>query len=143
MGTLFRSVVVVGAALLAGCSAALASIAESDFRGGLPAEAVTAEPGSWAHDPSFPKPVPVAGWLESGAKFAVVISGSSSCPAFPSALEVIDSRHVKLGLETKGSQACTADMAPRTYIIRTPGDVDISQEVTLEFGGTTAVLPPL
>lgn len=34
-------------------------------------------------------------------------------------------------------------MAPRTYIIKTPGDVDISQEVTLEFGETTAVLPPL
>ncbi|WP_146069242.1 hypothetical protein [Arthrobacter sp. ZGTC412] len=131
------------AAILAGCSAAPSSIAESEFSGGLPSEAITAKPGSWAQDPSFPSPVPVAGWLDAGAKFAVVLSGSSSCPAFPSSIEVLNSQHLKLSIATRGAQACTADMAPRTYVIKTPIDVDASQEVTLEYGETRVVLPPL
>ena len=143
MGTLLRSAAIGVAVLLTGCSAAPPSIAESDFRGALPAEAVTAKPGSWAQDPSFPSPVPVSGWLESGAKFAVVISGSSSCPAYPSSIEVLNSRHLKLGLGTRTAQACTDDMAPHSYVIKTPGDVDVSQEVTLEYGQTTVVLPAL
>ncbi len=85
----------------------------------------------------------MAGWLEAGAKFAVVISGSSSCPAYPSSIEVTKSRHLKLGLATRTAQACTDDMAPHTYVINTPGDVDVSQEVTLEYGQTRGVLPPL
>jgi hypothetical protein len=102
-----------------------------------------AKPGSWAQDPSFPSPVPVAGWLDAGANFAVVLSGSSSCPAFPSSIEVLNSQHLKLSIATRGAQACTADMAPRIYVIKTPIDVDVSQEVTLEYGKTRVVLPPL
>ncbi len=143
MGTNFRFFVVGLAALLAGCSAVPSSISESEFRGGLPSAAITADPGSWAEDPSFPAPVPVAGWLDAGARFAVVLSGSSSCPDFPSSIEVLNAHHIKLDIGSHTAQACSADLAPRTYVIKTPGDVDVSNEVTLEFGETSVVLPPL
>ena len=50
---------------------------------------------------------------------------------------------VALGLDTRGGPNCTADMAPRTYIIRTPTGIDSSGQVTLLFGETTVALPPL
>lgn len=84
----------------------------------------------------------MAGWLDAGAKFAVVLSGSSSCPTFPSSVEVLTAHHLKLNLATRNAPACTADMAPRTYVLKTPVDLDVSKEVTLEFGETTVVLPP-
>lgn len=128
-------------ALLTACSATPASIAESEHAGGLPAEAITAKPDSSGRDPAHP--FPTAGWLDGGAKFAVVLAGSSSCPAFPSSIEVADPYNIKLGLDTRGGPNCTADMAPRTYIIRTPSDIDNSRQVTLLFGETTVALPPL
>jgi hypothetical protein len=143
MGPSLRFFVFGAAALLAGCSAGPSSIAESEFRGRLPSEAITASPGSWAQDPSFPSPIPVVGWLDAGAKLAVVLSGSSSCPAYPSSIEVLNSQHLKLSLATRGTQTCTADIAPRTYVIKTPSDVDVSREVTLEYGETRVVLPPI
>ncbi|MGO4146904.1 hypothetical protein AB4Y77_17630 [Paenarthrobacter sp. YAF11_1] len=143
MGASLRFLVFGLSAMLAGCSAEPSSISESEFRGGLPSEAITAKPGSEAQDPSFPSPVPVAGWLDAGSKFAVVLSGSSSCPAFPTSIEVLNSHHLKLTIATRPAQACTADMAPRTYVIKTPADVDVSHEVTLEYGETRVVLPPL
>ncbi|WP_248763244.1 hypothetical protein [Pseudarthrobacter sp. SSS035] len=128
-------------AVLAGCSVEPASIAESERQGGLPPDAITAKPGSSAQSPLYP--FPQAGWLDAGAKFAVVLGGSSSCPAFPSSIEVVDAHHLTLGIDTRGGPNCTADLAPRTYIIRTPNEVDVSREVTLQYGKTTVVLPPL
>ena len=127
--------------LLTACSAAPASIAESEHTGGLPAEAITATQDSSGRDLAYP--FPTAGWLDGGARFAVVLAGSSSCPAFPSSIDVADAYTIKLGLDTRGGPNCTADMAPRTYIIRTPSDIDSSRQVTLLFGETTVALPPL
>lgn len=127
--------------LSAGCSAGPGSIAESEHPGGLPAEAITAPPDPSATAP--PDSFPQAGWLDAGARFAVVLRGSSSCPAFPSSLEVLNAHHLKLGIDTRGGPNCTDDLVPRTYVIRTPAGVDISQEVTLHDGETTAVLPAL
>lgn len=141
MGKIVRLWLVGMSVLLAGCSAAPGSIAESEREGGLPAEAIPARPGSAGQDPLYP--FPSAGWLDAGAKFAVVLSGSSSCPAFPSAIEVPDAHHLKLGIDTRGGPNCTADLAPRTYVIRTPAEVDTSRAVTLQYGETTVVLPPL
>lgn len=128
-------------ALLAGCSVEPDSIAESERQGGLPAEAIPATSGSSTEGPLYP--FPEAGWLDAGAKFAVVLGGSSSCPAYPSSIEVLDAHHLKLGIDTRGGPNCTADMAPRTYIVRTPAGVDVSSEVTLQYGERTVVLPPL
>ena len=141
MGKIIRLWFIGMSALLAGCSVVPGSIAESELPGGLPAEAITAESGSSTRGPLYP--FPEAGWLDDGAKFAVVLGGSSSCPAYPSSIEVLDAHHLKLGIDTRGGPTCTADLAPRTYVIRTPADVDVSREVTLEYGGTTVVLPPL
>jgi hypothetical protein len=128
-------------ALLAGCSAAPGAIAESERQGGLPPEAITATASPATPGPLYP--FATAGWLDAGAKFAVVLSGSSSCPAYPASLEVLDAHHLKLGLDTRGGPNCTADLVPRTYVIRTPAGVDVSREVTLEFGDTTVALPAL
>jgi hypothetical protein len=141
MGKIVRLWFVGIAAVLVGCSVEPGSVAESERRGGLPAEAITATPGSSSQVPSYP--FPEAGWLDAGAKFAVVLGGSSSCPSFPSSIEVLNPHHLKLGIATRGGPNCTADIAPRTYVIRTPTDVDISREVTLQYGETTVVLPPL
>ena len=127
--------------LLTACSAAPASVAESEHAGGLPAHAITAKPDSSGRD--LPYPFPTAGWLDDGARFAIVLAGSSSCPAFPSSIDVADPHTIKLGLDTRGGPNCTADMAPRTYIIRTPTGIDSSGQVTLLFGETTVALPPL
>jgi hypothetical protein len=141
MGKIIWIWIVYMSALLTACSTTPASIAESEHQGGLPAEAVTAKTDSSARDLAYP--VPSAGWLDNGAKFAVVLAGSSSCPAFPSSIEVLDPHSVKLGIDTRGGPNCTADMAPRTYIIRTPTDIDVSRQVTLQYGETTVTLPPL
>jgi hypothetical protein len=141
MGRISGTWIVGVSALLTACSAAPASIAESEHAGGLPAEAITAKPDSSARNLAYP--FPAAGWLDGGARFAVVLAGSSSCPAFPSSIEVADPYNIKLGLDTRGGPNCTADMAPRTYVFRTPSDVDNSRQVTLLLGETTVTLPPL
>jgi hypothetical protein len=127
--------------LLTACSAAPASVAESEHAGGLPAQAITAKPDSSGRDLAYP--FPTAGWLDDGARFAIVLAGSSGCPAFPSSIDVADPHTIRLGLDTRGGPNCTADMAPRTYIIRTPTGIDSSGQVTLLFGETTVALPPL
>jgi hypothetical protein len=127
--------------VIAGCSGEPGSIAESESQGGLPAEAITAKASALAQDPIYP--FPRAGWLDSGRKFAVVLSGSSSCPAFPSSVEAMDPHRIKLGIDTRGGPNCTADLAPRTYVISTPAGVDVAQEVTLEYGESTVTLPGL
>ncbi|OAE01673.1 hypothetical protein [Arthrobacter sp. OY3WO11] len=141
MGRISGTWIVGISALLTACSSAPASIAESEHVGGLPAEAITAKPGSSGGDRAYA--FPTAGWLDGGARFAVVLAGSSSCPAFPSSIEVADPDTVKLGLNTRGGPNCTADMVPRTYIIRTPSGIDSSRPAKLLLGETTVALPPL
>lgn len=141
MGNTIPICVVGMSILLAGCSVEPRSIAESEHQGGLPTEAITARPGPSATAP--PHPFPQAGWLDGGAKFAIVFIGSSSCPIYPSSIEVLNAHHVKLGVDTRGRGACTDDLAPRTHVIRTPAKVDVSREVTLQYGEMTLVLPPL
>ena len=126
---------------LVSCSVEQGSIAESERLGGLPADAVTASAGSPADNLFYPSPE--AGWLDGGAKFAIVLGGSSSCPAYPSSIEAVAPDHLKLGLDTRGGPNCTADLVQRTYVISTPEEVDVSREVTLEYGKKTVVLPAL
>ncbi|MBG6224332.1 hypothetical protein IWX63_000887 [Arthrobacter sp. CAN_A2] len=118
------------------------SVADSEAEGELPPEAITAEQGSLPQEQAYP--FPEAGWLEGGAKFAIVLVGSSSCPAFPSSIEVIDAHRLMIGIDSREGEVCTADMVPRTHVLRTPADIDSSQEVTLEYSfGRTVILPPL
>ncbi|PPB50973.1 hypothetical protein C4K88_03730 [Arthrobacter pityocampae] len=93
--------------------------------------------------PDSAYPFPTAGWLDGGGRFAVVLVGSSSCPAVPSSIEVPDPHTGRLGLDRQKSDVCSADMAPRTYVIGTPTDVDRTQDVTLEYGDSVVILPAL
>ena len=117
------------------------SIAESDSRGGLPAEAVIGEQPPRSPDSAYP--FPRAGWLDGGDEFAIVLVGSSSCPAFPSSIEVVDPHTVKVGIDRREATVCSADMAPRTYVISTPTEINRTEEVTLTYGEAVVTLPAL
>lgn len=94
-------------ALLVGCSPLPGSIAESEHEGGLPQDAIVSSPSP----PSQPQayPLPSAGWLNNGDKFAIVLGGSWSCPSFPSSLEVIDEHRISVSAQE------AVKIAPRTW----------------------------
>lgn len=117
------------------------SIAKSEIQGGLPSEAIIGEQPPSSRDSSYP--FPTAGWLDGGDEFAVVFAGSSSCPAFPSSMEVLDPHTVKLGIDRHDAPACSADLAPRTYVISTPTEINRNQGVTVEYGESAVTLPAL
>lgn len=117
------------------------SIAEFEIQGGLPREAIVGEQPPFSPDSSYP--FPTAGWLDGGDRFAIVLAGSSSCPAFPSSMEVLDPHTVKLGIDRHDETTCSADMAPRTHVINTPAGINRTQEVTLEYGDSAVTLPAL
>lgn len=115
---------------------------ESERQGLLPKEAVTSKP-----TPSGPGeqglPFPLVGWLENGRKFAIVIGGSLGCPSFPSSIEVVDRHRMKIGVGTRGGPVCDSAWVGRTFVIRTPTEIDPAHEVTVQYGDTTVRLPAL
>ncbi|WP_146067340.1 hypothetical protein [Arthrobacter sp. SX1312] len=117
------------------------SIAESEIRGGLPAEAIIGEQPP--RSPGSAYPFPRAGWLDGGDTFAIVLVGSGSCPAFPSSIEVVGPHTVKVGIDRHEATVCSADMSPRTYVISTPTEIDRTQDVTLTYGEAVVTLPAL
>jgi hypothetical protein len=115
---------------------------ESERQGLLPKEAVTSKPTPPVPtEPWFP--FPLAGWLENGQKFAVVIGGSLGCPSFPSSIEVVDPHRMRIGIGTKGGPVCDSAWVGRTFVIRTPKQIDPTHEVTVQYGDTTVRLPAL
>lgn len=123
------------------------SMAESSTMGGLPDAAVTT-PAPAPDDPlEYPLLAgkPRIGWLDEGERFAITFAGSSSCYAVPTAISAPTSRNIELTLESTGGSACTADMALRTHVIRTPEGVDPTLGVEVTDVGTSwvEVLPPL
>ncbi|GAB3252452.1 hypothetical protein GCM10027562_12980 [Arthrobacter pigmenti] len=118
------------------------SIAESEMQGPLPTEAITAEQSPVPQDSAYP--FPRAGWLDGGNKFAIVLAGSSSCPSFPSSIEVVDAHHLVIGTDRRETDVCSADMAPRTHVLVTPKEIDRTHGVTIEYSdGSPVMLPPL
>lgn len=137
---------IAASVVLCGCVGPV-SIAESSAMGGLPDAAVsTTAP---VPDDSLEYPLlsgkPRIGWLDEGERFAVTFAGSSSCYAVPTAISAPTSRNIRLSLESTGGSACTADIALRTHVIRTPDGVDptIGVEVTAVGANWVEVLPPL
>lgn len=131
--------------VLCGCVGPV-SIAESSTMGGLPAAAVTTPaPGP---DDSLEDQFlsgPRIGWLDEGDRLAITFAGSSSCYAVPTAISAPTSRSIELTLEHVGGSTCTADMALRTHVIRTPEGIDpmLGVEVTVVGETGVQVLPPL
>ena len=141
MGMLARLAILGILASLAACSPSPDSIAESEHEGGLPRDAVISSPSPPSQHQAYP--FPSAGWLNNGNRIAIVLAGSSSCPSFPSSIEVVDKHRMKIGVSTRGGPNCTADLAPRTYVIRTPAEIDTSSDVTIEYDGSSDLLPAL
>lgn len=114
-----------------------ASIAESSSEGLLPESAVSTPISS---DPLQP----AAGWLDGGKRFALTLVGSS-CYLVPTAISAPTSRSIELTLEWTDLSLCTADIRPRTHIIRTPDGVDpsLEVEVTAVDPEVAVTLPPL
>jgi hypothetical protein len=115
--------------------------------GGLPDAAVTTPPP--VLDDPLEDPLiagqPRVGWLDDGERFAMTFAGSSSCYAVPTGISAPRSRNIEFTLKSTGGPACTADMALRTHVIRTPEGVDprFSVEVTAVGETWVEVLPPL
>ena len=134
--------------VLCGCIGPV-SIAESTTSGGLPEAAVTTPAPEPGPDDSLEDPLlagqPRIGWLDEGERFAITFAGSSSCYTVPTAISAPTSRDIELALESTGGSACTADIALRTHVIRTPDGVDPTLGVEVTAVGTTwvQVLPPL
>jgi hypothetical protein len=131
--------------LFCGCVGPV-SIAESSTMGGLPDAAVTTpepSPDDSLEDPFLSGPR--IGWLDEGERFAITFGGGSSCYPVPTAISAPTSRNIELTLEHTGGPACTADMALRTHVIRTPEGVDpmLGVEVTVVGESWVQVLPPL
>ena len=147
-----RLVISVGVAIatsvvLCGCIGP-ASIAESSTIGGLPDAAVTTPPPV-SEDPLEDNPLvtgqPRVGWLDEGERFAITFAGSSSCYAVPTGISAPESRKIELTVDHAGGPTCTADMALRTHVIRTPEQVDpmLGAEVTVVGETWVEILPPL
>lgn len=123
------------------------SVAESSWMGRLPDTAATT-PAPATDDP-LEDPLlagePRVGWLDEGERFAITFAGSSSCHAVPTGISAPTSRRIELTLESTGGPACTADMALRTHVLRTPRGIDPTHGVEVTSVGRTwvQVLPPL
>lgn len=63
-------------------------------------------------------------WLEEGVRFAVVTSGSSSCPPVATSMQRAGADEVVLELSPSPHEECTADMAPTTHEFLLPRGVD-------------------
>jgi hypothetical protein len=88
-------------------------------------------------------PTPQLMWLENGEIIAMSIIGSSSCPAEPKSLTVIDPTSISIRIEATGGPACTADMAAMTYEFRRPEGIADDSTITVDLGnkGTVSLTP--
>jgi len=88
-------------------------------------------------------------WLKEGARFAVTLYGSSSCPPTVDTFEVTGGNEVKLTRAKVTQKACTADYAPFTSVFATPSAIRIGSPVKITVVSadgtgdpTKMVLPP-
>ena len=89
------------------------------------------QPGDGA-EPDF---APGAAWSDDTREsFVVVVYGSSTCAPTATELATVDEKTLSLAfVYSQGPDApCTADLAPNTYLLRTPDGVAASGEVSLE-----------
>lgn len=85
-------------------------------------------------------------WLEHGAKLAVTISGSSSCPEVGRRIRVIEpageGNRVAVDLvERPVDEICTMDYVPHTTVFWTPLDVTTTEPLVVEVAGERVTVP--
>ncbi|WGD37523.1 hypothetical protein [Lysinibacter sp. HNR] len=115
MRLLRRSIVCVvlgGLFFTTGCTT---SLVEESFLG---------TPENAPADPLSPNGAPdiLVLWQEDKTKLSLTVWGSSSCANFPSAIDwnTGSSNRVNITLEAPADEVCTADFAPKTYIVAVP-----------------------
>lgn len=86
-------------------------------------------------------------WMEKGARFAITLYGSSSCPPVAATYRVSGANKVKVTLEKPPARACTADYAPHTSVFETPSAIRIGTDVAITIvsasgGDPTAIVLP-
>ncbi|MET1052411.1 MAG: hypothetical protein ABWX65_07210 [Mycetocola sp.] len=83
-------------------------------------------------------------WLDDGERFAVTVSGSSTCPRTGSGYSVSGTNEITVTLEEiPADKACTADFAPHTTVFRATDDLDPAQELTVTVEASTFGIPAL
>ncbi|WP_353807762.1 hypothetical protein [Agromyces sp. SYSU T00194] len=107
-----------------------------------PAEDAVATPA--ASDAPAGQFEPGVAWVDDGARLALTIPGSSSCPYVPTGIDVPDPSIIEIEVERSGGDACTADLTLRTHEIPTPQGVAKGGPVRVEVLGIGDFeLPPI
>jgi hypothetical protein len=77
--------------------------------------------------------------LEGGTEFAVVTSGSSSCPVVSTGIRALGPNHVAIDAvdiyDDPRSLSCTDDLAPMTHVFDVPADLDRRKPLTISILG--------
>ncbi|MGO4592635.1 hypothetical protein AB4Z18_02335 [Leifsonia sp. 2TAF2] len=118
-------------ATLAGCTSAPGRPLE-DYAGepkGVEAPASSAGGASWV------------AWLDDGAKVAIVLYGSSSCPPKVANISATAADSIKATLAPAPGGICTRDYVPHTTVFTTPESIGKTGEVNVVLPDSTLTLP--
>jgi hypothetical protein len=118
-------------AALAGCSSSISH----------PVDDYTGEPKGVVPPASSAGGAAYAVWLKSGAQFAIVLYGSSTCPPKVAMVETIASNQLKATPAPIVGNVCTNDYVPHTTVFATPGSVTTTSDVTIKLPDSTLTLP--
>lgn len=75
-------------------------------------------------DSDLDRGTPLAFWGDDRATIRVVTWGSSSCPPIARSLSPAEPGIIVLDFAPNPAEFCTADFAPTTHVLETPGEVD-------------------
>jgi hypothetical protein len=118
-------------AALAGCMSAPGRPVE-DYAGepkGVEAPASSAGGSSWAV------------WMEDGARIAIVLYGSSTCPPKVDHIRSSSATKIAATLAPAPGGICTHDYMPHTTVFATPDGTSKTAEVSVELPDQTLTLP--
>jgi hypothetical protein len=118
-------------AALAGCSTSMSH----------PVDDYTGEPKGVVPPASSAGGAAYGVWLKSGAQFAIVLYGSSTCPPKVATVETIASNQLKATPAPIADSVCTHDYVPHTTVFATPRSVTTTSDVTIKLPDSTLTLP--
>lgn len=83
---------------------------------------------------------PWATWAGPRSIYVMTL-GSGSCPSLPSLVEAAGADRVVVHTTAGPDEACTADLATTTSVVRLPSRVAASHALVVQIDGTTTRLP--